>query len=113
MIGLSSQELELELKWFQELELELNRNDCSWKNRNTPIESEYFGRIYWPNIDVLGLLDTGTRLLTNIDRSIPNLRLCDVNVSESDVCSTTSGQWYFSELELELELKWLVSVHKN
>ena len=27
MIGLSSQELELELKWFQELELELNRND--------------------------------------------------------------------------------------
>ena len=41
MIGLSSQELELELKWFQELELELNRNDCSWKNRNTPSESEY------------------------------------------------------------------------
>ena len=61
MIGLSSQELEL--KWFQELELELNRNDCSWKNRNTPNESEYIGRKYWPNIDVLELSDTGTRLL--------------------------------------------------
>ena len=43
MIGFSSQELELELKWFQELELELNRNDRFWKNRNMPIESEYIG----------------------------------------------------------------------
>ena len=88
MIGLSSQELELELKWFQELELELNRNDCSWKNRNTLIESKYIGLTFMFSdyrILVLGY----SRIL--IVGSITNLRLCDVNVSESDVCSTTSG----------------------
>ena len=58
---------------------------------NPNILAEYIDLIFmFSDYRILVLGYSATRLLMNIDRSITNLRLCDV--SESDVCSTTSGQ---------------------
>ena len=59
---------------------------------NPNILAEYIGLTFmFSDYRILVLGYSATRLLTNIDRSITNLRLCDVNISESNVCSTTSG----------------------